>query len=85
MVVMGEDMGLFNAWLLIGYSWGAPQGMVRLVEDRFNVQEKVDLEWVYTVGDGGFLPGDELKLHAAMNEKLFKKAEKMQDARRKTL
>ena len=62
-VVMGEDMGLFNAWLLIGYSWGAPQGMVRLVEDRFNVQEKVDLEWVYTVGEGGFLPGDELKLH----------------------
>ena len=60
-VVMGENMGLFSAWLLIGHAWGAPQGMARLTEDRFNVQEKVDLKLVYTVGEGGFLPGDELR------------------------
>ncbi len=40
----------------------AHSGEVELAEALFTVQEKARVEWIYTVGDEGFEPGDELRL-----------------------
>jgi hypothetical protein len=63
LVVLDVNMGWIGAWFLTSMAWGVPQGTVILAEDRFNVQKKVDLEWIYTVGPGGFSVGDELMIH----------------------
>ncbi len=39
-----------------------PPGGTLLTRDRFNVEEKASFEWVWTVGEEGFGPGDQLVL-----------------------